>query len=72
MWLHCNSVFVVSPAGIVTVNPEEQIEPRLSNVTFTCVTPAGPNNMFMWFHNASVELCQECQTDPSMINVTGK
>ena len=66
-----NSVTVVSPAGIVTVDPEELTEPRLSNVTFTCVTPAGPSNIFMWFHTPGTELCTTCQSDGTMFNVTG-
>ena len=65
------SVTVVSPDGLVTVEPEEQTQPRLSNVTFTCSTLAGPDNMFMWFYRANTESCTVCQSGEAMFNLTG-
>ena len=69
--LHCNFFLVVSPAGIVSVEPEYQTQQRLDNATFNCSTPAGPGNMFLWFHRASTGLCEVCQSNLSMVNLTG-
>ena len=68
---YCNFVPVVSPAGIVSVEPEYQTQQRLDNATFVCFTPAGPGNMFLWFYRATTELCEVCQSDLSLVNLTG-
>ena len=70
-FLHCNFVPVVSPAGTVSVDPEYQTQQRLDNATFVCSTLAGPDNMFLWFYRATTELCEVCQSDLSVVNLTG-
>ena len=59
----CIFPFPVSPSGLVTVVPENQIADRLDNVTFTCLSSAGPNNLYTWVHNASSSLCDENCTE---------
>lgn len=50
----CSQFFsVVSPFGIVFIEPEDRIASRGDNVTFTCVTEAGPGNRYYWFLNTS-------------------
>ena len=61
--------FSVSPEGVVTATPENQTVYRLDPATFTCSTPAGPDNMFIWLHNASSSLCGDNCTET---NLTGE
>lgn len=45
---------IVSPFGIVSVNPNNITSSREMNVSFLCDTDSGPNNNYFWFKNLTM------------------
>ena len=47
----------MSPNGSITVDPPTpEIVDAGDNVTFTCSTDAGPNNVFLWLRSDSLSM----------------
>ena len=58
----------------ITVTPDPAIGTHGQNLTLTCNTPLGDENItYVWMRNASVELCSANCSDPTAeTNATGK
>ena len=54
--------FIVSPLGIVNIEPMNRTSSRGDNVTFDCQTEAGPGNEYFWFFNTP---------DPTSLSMNG-
>ena len=59
---------LVSPEDSVRVEPSLQIIDHGSEVNFTCDAQGGPDNIYLWFLNASNNVCTDCSTSPQDVN----
>ena len=50
-------VNIVSPKGVVQTDPMSINAFHGDNVTFTCLTDAGPSNIYQWLVNATDLVC---------------
>ena len=59
----------MSPLGITTTIPANYTAERGDNVTFSCLTPAGPDTMYVWLYTADESLCIGCSDDVSLDSI---
>ena len=59
---------LVSPEDSVRVEPSLQIIDHGSEINFTCTAQGGPDNIYLWFLNASNQVCTDCSTSPQDVN----
>ena len=59
---------LVSPEDSVRVEPSLQIIDHGSETNFTCTAQGGPDNIYLWFLNASADVCPDCFGSPQDVN----
>ena len=61
-------LLLVSPEDSVRVEPSFQKIDHGSETNFTCIAQGGPDNIYLWFLNASNHICTDCSTSPQDVN----
>ena len=59
---------LVSPEDSVRVEPSLQIINHGSETNFTCFAQGGPDNIYLWFLNASGAVCTDCFSSPQEVD----
>ena len=60
----------VSPEDILSTIPESQNASKGDNVTFTCLTEAGPDTTYLWLYNISDLVCTESDCSDGIFDFT--
>ena len=61
---------IVSPEDILSTIPESQITSKGDNITFTCLTEAGPDTTYLWLYNISDLVCTESDCSDGIFDFT--